>query len=314
MTYALSPGNRVIWNVDYKEVKAQITRVWKNKAEIVTDSLEKIKVPLDELELVPVVEKPKPSPFKKGDRVRDCRVSERGVGEIKQAIAPPNNLGNWMYGVYWEKLGFQMLASANELELVREQTDCTLTDCTLTDDDDARWNPSDFGECDRVVESNGQVTIFDNPTIEPPDPDDYITIAEYEKAYRNWKSVREQTDCTLTPDTEVNFNPKDYSSQEEWLDDSINQFFYEEGAYDLIVPTFPDESVREQDAIAQDCTLTDATLESRDNEEKLHPNSWIEEKMIKRAGKLHGPYRYERWRDENGKMKSKYLGKKTDFS
>jgi hypothetical protein len=62
------------------------------------------------------------------------------------------------------------------------------------------------------------------------------------------------------------------------------------------------ESVREQ----VDCTLTDCTLTT----DQLHPNSWIEEKMIRRGGKLHGPYLYERWRDATGKMKSKYLGKK----
>lgn len=231
--YQLSRGNRVIWCHDFTEVKAQITRIYKNKAEILTDQCEKFKVSLDELELVPLVEKLKPPAA----------------------------------------------------------------------DDDARWNPSDFGECDRVIEPDGQITIFDDPNIEPPEPDDYISLAEYEKAYSNWKSVREQNTCTLTDDMAVNFNPKQYDTTEEWLDDSINQFFYEEGEYDLIVPTFP-ESVREQN----NCTLTEEKLHPSDFQKS--PNSWIEEKMIKRAGKLHGPYRYERWRDETGKMRSKYLGKK----
>ncbi len=39
-----------------------------------------------------------------------------------------------------------------------------------------------------------------------------------------------------------------------------------------------------------------------------HSDGTIEEKWIKRAGKLHGPYRYLRYR-ENGRLKSKYLGK-----
>lgn len=127
MIYQLSRGNRVTWCHDFTSVKAQITRVWKNQAEILTVDFEKFKVPLDELELVPVV--------------------------------------------------------------VRVQKSALEQNCTLTD-----------------------------PEV-----------------------VREQKSCTLT--------------------------------------------------------------------NELHPNRWIEEKMIKRSGKLHGPYRYARWRDANGKMKSKYLGK-----
>lgn len=63
-------------------------------------------------------------------------------------------------------------------------------------------------------------------------------------------------------------------------------------------------------------------LQNKDSaERKLHPNkhqaqpqasspgSWVEEKFIKRGGKLCGPYLYLRWRDENGRSKSKYLGK-----
>lgn len=38
------------------------------------------------------------------------------------------------------------------------------------------------------------------------------------------------------------------------------------------------------------------------------PTTWIEAKYIPGPnGKQHGPYYYERWRDESGKMRSKYL-------
>jgi hypothetical protein len=36
---------------------------------------------------------------------------------------------------------------------------------------------------------------------------------------------------------------------------------------------------------------------------------WIEEVYKKRSGKTYGPYRVQRWRDENGKKRSRYLGK-----
>lgn len=45
-------------------------------------------------------------------------------------------------------------------------------------------------------------------------------------------------DIDIPPDTEVNFNREDYDTQEDWLDDSINQFFYEEGEYSCMVATF----------------------------------------------------------------------------
>ena len=36
---------------------------------------------------------------------------------------------------------------------------------------------------------------------------------------------------------------------------------------------------------------------------------WIEHKYISRNGKQHGPYRYLRWRDGDGRKRSQYLGK-----
>ncbi|MEM9566681.1 MAG: hypothetical protein AAF974_00095 [Cyanobacteria bacterium P01_E01_bin.34] len=42
-------------------------------------------------------------------------------------------------------------------------------------------------------------------------------------------------------------------------------------------------------------------------------NSYIELKWICRKGKRYGPYRYLRWH-ENGKKKSKYLGKEDSSS
>ncbi len=53
--YKLSPGHRVTWCHDFTQIKAQITRVWKNQVEILTADFVKIKVPLDELELIPLI-------------------------------------------------------------------------------------------------------------------------------------------------------------------------------------------------------------------------------------------------------------------
>lgn len=48
------------------------------------------------------------------------------------------------------------------------------------------WNPAHFGEVPRRCEDNGQMTIFWEDSLEPPDPDDYSAIAEYERAWQRW--------------------------------------------------------------------------------------------------------------------------------
>jgi len=58
---------------------------------------------------------------------------------------------------------------------------------------ETRWNPDDFGEVPHQVTDNGQVTIFYDESLEPPDPDDYLNLDDYEQAWRKWElTVREQ--------------------------------------------------------------------------------------------------------------------------
>ncbi|MEH1807791.1 MAG: hypothetical protein V7L28_21070, partial [Nostoc sp.] len=56
-----------------------------------------------------------------------------------------------------------------------------------------RWNPDDFGEVPHKLDSDGQLTIFFDDSDEPPDPDDYLNLDDYEQAWEQWEStVREQ--------------------------------------------------------------------------------------------------------------------------
>lgn len=41
-----------------------------------------------------------------------------------------------------------------------------------------RWNPAHFGEMPRKLDSEGNPMIFWDDSIEPPEPDDYDTLAE----------------------------------------------------------------------------------------------------------------------------------------
>lgn len=58
---------------------------------------------------------------------------------------------------------------------------------------ETRWNPAHFGEVAHIVGDDGQLTIFYDDSLEPPDPDDYLNKQEYEQAWCKWEStVREQ--------------------------------------------------------------------------------------------------------------------------
>jgi hypothetical protein len=51
-----------------------------------------------------------------------------------------------------------------------------------------RWNPAHFGEVPHKQDSDGQLTIFyDSP--EPPDPDDYQNLEDYEQAWAEWETL-----------------------------------------------------------------------------------------------------------------------------
>ncbi|RUT08435.1 hypothetical protein DSM106972_016030 [Dulcicalothrix desertica PCC 7102] len=54
-----------------------------------------------------------------------------------------------------------------------------------------KWNPDDFGGTSFKAEGD-QLTIFYDDLKEPPEPDDFNSIEEFEKAWSTWESVREQ--------------------------------------------------------------------------------------------------------------------------
>ncbi|MDZ8238523.1 MAG: hypothetical protein RMZ69_15305, partial [Nostoc sp. ChiQUE01a] len=52
--------------------------------------------------------------------------------------------------------------------------------------DSDRWNPADFGEVKRKADGD-QLTIFYDDSDEPPAPDDYQNLEEYNEAWREWE-------------------------------------------------------------------------------------------------------------------------------
>ena len=59
--------------------------------------------------------------------------------------------------------------------------------------DSDRWNPAHFGEMPRQLDAEGNPLIFWDDSIEPPEPDDYDTLAEYEEAWHKWE--QENSEC-----------------------------------------------------------------------------------------------------------------------
>ncbi|MEM7552601.1 MAG: ASCH domain-containing protein, partial [Cyanobacteria bacterium P01_A01_bin.84] len=58
-----------------------------------------------------------------------------------------------------------------------------------------RWNPAHFGETPRKVDPDGNPTIFWDESIEPPEPDDFESLQEYEKAWQQWEENSNNLIC-----------------------------------------------------------------------------------------------------------------------
>ncbi|MEH2263824.1 Arm DNA-binding domain-containing protein [Nostoc sp.] len=65
---------------------------------------------------------------------------------------------------------------------------------------ETRWNPARFGEVPRKLSDNGQLTIFFDDSDEPPDPDDYLNLDDYEQAWGEWEL---RVGAQVTSDTTV---------------------------------------------------------------------------------------------------------------
>ena len=51
-----------------------------------------------------------------------------------------------------------------------------------------RWNPNHFGETPRKLDANSNPTVFWDESIEPPLPDDFNSLKEYEEAWQEWET------------------------------------------------------------------------------------------------------------------------------
>lgn len=76
-------------------------------------------------------------------------------------------------------------------ESVNNDSSVDLT-ASICDDgtDSDRWNPELFNTPDKFqVEASGQVSIFLDSSDEPPEPDDFETLQEFEEAWQLWENL-----------------------------------------------------------------------------------------------------------------------------
>lgn len=50
-----------------------------------------------------------------------------------------------------------------------------------------RWNPAYFGDTPRLIEQSGQMSIFFDPAIEPPLPEECRSLEEFNRLYHQWE-------------------------------------------------------------------------------------------------------------------------------
>ncbi len=122
--------------------------------------------------------------FKKGDRF----AVTPGVTNECEIIAPVGN----KYRVRWSLKGDeQIVDAAFLLGLKRVEGDS--------------WKPDHFGEVPRQVDADGQATIFFDDSDEPPEPDDFGSIEEFNQAWEKWEQRGAEAEKTLTDE---NSSPK----------------------------------------------------------------------------------------------------------
>ncbi|MEH1992362.1 DUF4102 domain-containing protein [Nostoc sp.] len=104
-----------------------------------------------------------------------------------------------------------------------------------------RWNPDDFGEVPHKLDSDGQLTIFFDDSDEPPDPDDYLNLDDYEQAWKQWEilvraqvtsstvvtTVETPVRAQVTLDTEkVAPEHNTHWVEKYWVERSGNKYWY----------------------------------------------------------------------------------------
>ncbi|MFB2839770.1 hypothetical protein [Floridanema evergladense] len=67
------------------------------------------------------------------------------------------------------------------------KTEVTTPEIAKTEEVNDRWNPAHFGDLEFNADDNGQLNLLKVATTEPPEPDDYPNLQDYEAAWGEWE-------------------------------------------------------------------------------------------------------------------------------
>lgn len=165
---------------------------------------------------------------------------------------------------------------------------------------DGRWNPEDFGEVPFKSEAD-QLTIFYDDSHEPPEPDDFNSIEEFEKAWSTWQSVREQVtnasqktapehsdnnSSGVTSATSHLSNTGVREQTQQWLQAAPEHSNISSNEVAQVTSYLSNTGVREQLQAPQHIQSG-----NQPNQHEKY-NQWVEVYWVSRANKKHYYYRY----------------------
>lgn len=67
------------------------------------------------------------------------------------------------------------------------KTEVTTPEIAKNEEVNDRWNPAHFGDLEFNADDNGQLNLLKVATTEPPEPDDYPNLQDYEAAWAEWE-------------------------------------------------------------------------------------------------------------------------------
>lgn len=77
-------------------------------------------------------------------------------------------------------------------------------------------------DCSGRVESSGQTTLFYDLSEEPPDPDDFPNLQEYEAAFEEWRSQYPNVniqEMSVLEDGIINLSPLPEHKKQQWIEE-----------------------------------------------------------------------------------------------
>ncbi len=139
-------------------------------------------------------------------------------------------------------------------------------------DSSDRWNPAHFGEVPRKLDSNGNPTIFWDESIEPPDPDDFKSLQEYEKAWQQWEENSDNSICVA--ELERDFLSQESSPEKSTCADSAKSTPGVEKYCNNDFPESPSTTTLENSQESRESTALHHR--HRVNLLPLKENAWVE--------------------------------------